>query len=72
MYRTVDFFALRIDGIDSIANGHWITEFRQSFRSGKSSQKEVHTPAAGCQASFSHSDNDRGRLSTPWREVIFL
>src|SRR5262249_27438272 len=28
------------------------------------------TPAAACQASFSHSDN--GRLSTPWREVIFL
>src|SRR3954451_11509256 len=28
------------------------------------------TPAAAHQASLSHSDN--GRLSTPWREVIFL
>ena len=40
---------------------------RREFRSGEAARR---TPAAARQASLSYSDN--GRLSTPWREVIFL
>jgi hypothetical protein len=37
---------------------------------GKSSQRDApHTPGS-VPGALSHSDN--GRLSTPWREVIFL
>lgn len=44
--------------------------FRREFRSSKSSRDERRTIAAGAQACLSRSDN--ARLSSPWREVIFL
>jgi hypothetical protein len=43
---------------------------RLEFRSGEATRRRRSTPEAARRASLSHFDN--GRLSTPWREVIFL